>query len=184
MQRRRNALVGAAQLIAEIDRIGLASAQGASVDAGSASATVVDAWPNNRINIPHRCTFYVGILHPTEAGVLAMNAEMNAAMARIAEDTGLAFNILEHRQRNPFHFDPTLTALVEQVAGDAGHSVTRMRTRPGHDAFNMTLLCPTQLIFVPCRDGLSHNELEWCTPEHCEAGATVLLRSVLARAMA
>ncbi len=177
MLRRRNALVGAARVIAEIDRIGRAWAP-----AGSASATVIDAWPNNRINIPHRATFSFGLVHPDGDGLAQMNAEVEQATAAITADTGLSFRVIEHRLREPIHFDPALTTLVEQLAENAGYSVTRMRTRPGHDAFNMTRLCPTQLIFVPCRDGLSHSELEWCEPEHVAAGATVLLGAILARA--
>ncbi len=177
MLRRRNALVGAARLIAEIDRIGRAAAP-----AGSASATVIDIWPNNRINIPHRATFSYGLVHPDAEGLAAMETEIQAAIPRIAAETDLVFNTHRSGGREPHHFDPTLTDLVEATAKAAGHSVTRMRTRPGHDAFNMIRLCPTQLIFVPCRDGLSHNELEWCEPEHVAAGADVLLGAVLARA--
>ena len=69
MLRRRNALVGAARLIAEIDRIGRAAAP-----AGSASAVVIDAWPNNRINIPHRAVFSYGVIHPDAEGLERMQA--------------------------------------------------------------------------------------------------------------
>ncbi|WP_158747050.1 allantoate amidohydrolase [Acidisphaera sp. L21] len=177
MLRRRNALVGAARMIAEIDRIGRARAAN-----GAASATVIDIWPNNRINIPHRATFSYGLIHTDAEGLAQMAAEVEQAAGAVAAETGLEFRMLNNRKRDVVRFDPALTALVEQIATQSGHSVTRMRTKPGHDAFNMTRLCPTQLIFVPCRDGLSHNELEWCTPEHVEAGATVLLRAILARA--
>lgn len=178
MLRRRNALVGAAKLIAAIDEIGRAAAP-----EGSASAVVIDAWPNNRINIPHRATFSYGTVHPDEAGVLAMDTAITAARARIAAESGLDFNTLVWRKRDPIHFTPALTAATEAAARALGLSVMRMRTRPGHDAFNMTRLCPTQLIFVPCRDGLSHNELEWCEPEHCAAGANVLAALVLQHAL-
>ena len=177
MLRRRNALVGAARMIAEIDRIGRAYAP-----AGSASATVIDAWPNNRINIPHRATFSFGLVHPDAAGLAEMNANITQAAEAITADTGLELRVLEHRPRDVIHFDPALSTMVETVAQQAGYSVVRMRTRPGHDAFNMTRVCPTQLIFVPCRDGLSHNELEWCTPDHVLAGATVLVQALLSRA--
>ena len=177
MLRRRNALVGVAKLIDAIDGVGRAHAP-----VGSASAVVLDAWPNNRINIPHRATFSYGLMHPDEAGMLAMATEIDAARTRIAEETGLTFNTLVQRRRDPVHFHPEMIALTESCAQALGLSVQRMRTRPGHDAFNMTLLCPTELIFVPCRDGISHSELEWCAPEHCEAGANVLLNAVIARA--
>jgi len=177
MLRRRNALVGAAKLIAEIDRIGRAAAP-----AGSASAVVIDAWPNNRINIPHRAVFSYGIIHPDQDGLERMQAEIEAATQKVAAETGLSFTTLLARRREPVHFTEELISLAEQSARDLGHSVTRMRTRPAHDAFNMLRVCPVELIFVPCRDGISHNELEWSTPEHCAAGADVLLRSVVQRA--
>jgi N-carbamoyl-L-amino-acid hydrolase len=143
---------------------------------------VIDAWPNNRINIPHRATFSYGLMHPEEAGMLEMATEIDAAQARIAAETGLVFNTLVRRRRDPVHFDEAMVALTEACAAKLGHTYQRMRTRPGHDAFNMTRLCPTELIFVPCRDGLSHSELEWCSPEHCAAGADVLLHAALQRA--
>jgi N-carbamoyl-L-amino-acid hydrolase len=177
MLRRRNALVGAAKLIDAIDQVGRAHAP-----AGSASAVVIDCWPNNRINIPHRATFSYGIIHPDEAGAHSMLAEIDAAEARIAAATGLTFNRLVRRQRDPVHFDEGLVGLTEAVAKELGHSVQRMRTRPGHDAFHMSRICPTELIFVPCRDGISHSEREWCTPEHCAAGADVLMHAVLRQA--
>jgi len=177
MRRRRNALVGAAKLIDAIDRIGLAYAP-----AGSASAVVIDCWPNNRINIPHRATFSYGIIHPDADGAAAMAAEVEAAQAAIAAETGLTFTALVRRQRAPVHFHEDAIALTEAAAAALGYSCTRMRTRPGHDAFNMTRLCPTELIFVPCRDGWSHSEKEWCEPEHCTAGVEVMANAVLARA--
>jgi beta-ureidopropionase / N-carbamoyl-L-amino-acid hydrolase len=177
MLRRRNALVGAARLIAEIDRIGCASAP-----AGSASGVVIDAWPNNRINIPHRAVFSYGVIHPDAEGLERMQAEIDAAMQVIAGETGLEFATLAMRRRDPVHFTEELVSLTERTARDLGLSVTRMRTRPGHDAFNMLRVGPTELIFVPCRDGISHNELEYCSPEHAAAGANVLLQAVLSRA--
>ncbi len=177
MMRRRNALVGAAKLIDAIDRVGIAYAP-----AGSASAVVMDCWPNNRINIPHRATFSYGIMHPDAEGAAAMAGEIEAAEARIAAQTGLVFNTLVKRQRAPVHFDEGMIQLAEKAAAELGYSCTRMRTRPGHDAFNMIRLCPTELIFVPCRDGWSHSEREWSEPEHCAAGVEVLANAVLARA--
>jgi N-carbamoyl-L-amino-acid hydrolase len=177
MLRRRNALVGAARMIAEIDRIGRAAAP-----AGSASAVVIDAWPNNRINIPHRAVFSYGMIHPDAEGLEAMAAQIASATEAVAAETGLAFETLVSRRRDPVFFTEALIALTETVAAELGHSVVRMRTRPGHDAFNMLRICPTELIFVPCRDGLSHNELEYCSPEHCAAGADVLLHALVRRA--
>lgn len=177
MLRRRNALVGAAKLIEAIDRVGIAHAP-----AGSASAVVINAWPNNRIIIPHRVNFSYGIIHPDEAGMLAMANEIEAAQACIAEKTGLIMNTVTKWRRDPVYFPKELVELTEQTSAALGLSCQRMRTRSGHDAFNMVRICPTALIFVPSRDGISHSELEWTTPEHCTAGVNVLCHAVLQRA--
>ena len=125
MLRRRNALVGAARMIAEIDRIGRARAAN-----GAASATVIDIWPNNRINIPHRATFSYGLIHTDAEGLAQMAAEVEQAAGAVAAETGLEFRMLNNRKRDVVRFDPALTALVEQIATQSGHSVTRMRTKP------------------------------------------------------
>ncbi|MFX5801493.1 M20/M25/M40 family metallo-hydrolase, partial [Acinetobacter baumannii] len=52
----------------------------------------------------------------------------------------------------------------------------------GHDAMYVARVCPTSMIFVPCKEGLSHNEAESSTLEDCAHGAPVLLEAVLAYA--
>ncbi|MCZ2089410.1 MAG: M20/M25/M40 family metallo-hydrolase, partial [Burkholderiales bacterium] len=79
-------------------------------------------------------------------------------------------------------FDPQSVAAVERAAQQLGHPCRRMISGAGHDAVYMARLAPTGMIFVPCRDGVSHNELEDARPEHLRAGCDVLLRVVLERA--
>jgi N-carbamoyl-L-amino-acid hydrolase len=57
-----------------------------------------------------------------------------------------------------------------------------MTSGAGHDAVAVASVVPTAMIFVPCKDGISHNEAESATPEDCEVGANVLLHSLLALA--
>ena len=52
----------------------------------------------------------------------------------------------------------------------------------GHDAVYVAGVAPAAMIFVPCREGISHNELEDAQPEHLVAGCNVLLRAMLSRA--
>jgi len=49
----------------------------------------------------------------------------------------------------------------------------------GHDAIYIARLAPTGMIFIPCKDGISHNEIEDARTDHLEAGANVLLHSIL-----
>jgi N-carbamoyl-L-amino-acid hydrolase len=57
-----------------------------------------------------------------------------------------------------------------------------MLSGAGHDAMNVARVAPTGMIFVPCKDGLSHNEAESATPAHLAAGAHTLLHTLVARA--
>ena len=49
----------------------------------------------------------------------------------------------------------------------------------GHDSVYVSRVAPTAMIFIPCRDGLSHNEAEYAGPEDITAGCNVLLHTVL-----
>ena len=54
--------------------------------------------------------------------------------------------------------------------------------RAGHDAVYLARVAPTAMIFVPCKDGISHNEIEEADPAHLEAGCNVLLHAMLGAA--
>jgi N-carbamoyl-L-amino-acid hydrolase len=59
-----------------------------------------------------------------------------------------------------------------------------MVSGPGYDSCYTARKVPTSMIFVPCKDGLSHNEEEWAESAHMEAGCNVMLHAVLRKAQA
>ena len=61
----------------------------------------------------------------------------------------------------------------------SGYSSREMISRAGHDAAYVARVAPAAMIFVPCKDGISHNEAEYSSKEQCAAGAQVLLQAVL-----
>ncbi|MDG1463644.1 MAG: M20/M25/M40 family metallo-hydrolase, partial [Acidimicrobiales bacterium] len=65
------------------------------------------------------------------------------------------------------------------VATDLGHSIRRMPSGAGHDAQMLARVCPTGMVFVPSRDGISHNPAEHTDPADLVAGADVLLQTIL-----
>jgi len=73
---------------------------------------------------------------------------------------------------------------VRQAVATTGHDHLEVVSGAGHDACNVAKVAPTSMIFIPCRDGISHNEAEWATQAHCTAGADVLLHAVLRAAAA
>lgn len=83
----------------------------------------------------------------------------------------------------PVPFAPRCIEAVREAAAGLGLSHQDIISGAGHDACYLARVAPTGMIFVPCIDGLSHNEAEAITPAWAEAGANVLLHAVLASAM-
>ena len=82
----------------------------------------------------------------------------------------------------PVAFDERVVSLVERVASSFGHATRRMPSGAGHDAQMLSRVCPTAMIFVPSAKGISHNPAEHTDPADLEAGANVLLHTMLALA--
>jgi len=82
----------------------------------------------------------------------------------------------------PQPFDSELVGLVREAAAKAGLSHQEIVSGAGHDAVYVARTAPSAMIFIPCKDGISHNEIEDALPEHLTAGANVLLHAMLARA--
>ena len=177
MAQRRNPLAAAAELITAIEAIGHRNAP-----VGSAGVASLRLWPNNRINIPHRVVFTYSGTHPERAGMASMRREIGEAAAAIARRTGIRIDVEASPDRDAIDFDPALAVLVEEIATQQGFSTMRLRSRAGHDAIRMAPYCPTQMIFVPCKDGISHSEFEDCRSDDAVAGANVLLHALHARA--
>jgi N-carbamoyl-L-amino-acid hydrolase len=117
----------------------------------------------------------------------AILQQAEARMAAFVEQTASAEGVELHRRSlarfPPVEFDAESIDLVERTAVALGHKVTRMPSGAGHDAQMFAPNCPTAMIFVPSRDGISHNIREHTEVEHIRAGADVLLQVVLDQAL-
>ena len=81
--------------------------------------------------------------------------------------------------RDTVYWDKKLVQYVKEAAEEAGIKHQYIHSGAGHDAQFAAYMLPTTMIFVQSKDGLSHCELEYSTPEHCTEGATVMLNAVL-----
>jgi N-carbamoyl-L-amino-acid hydrolase len=124
----------------------------------------------------------VDMRHPDDVALARMDRELRDAAEGIARELRLECELAQVVEFAASHFD---TACVESVATAAqalGYSSRRIVSGAAHDAVYLSRVTPTSMIFVPCKDGISHNEIEDAEPRHLEAGANVLLHAVLARA--
>ena len=149
---------------------------------GRGTVGMVQVHPNSRNVIPGQVRFSIDLRNASDALVDQQAAEVKALADRLSGETGLPIRIDQVSSYPAQKFD---AACVQAVAGAAerlGYSHMPAVSGAGHDAVYAARLAPTGMIFVPCKDGISHNEIEDAKPEHLEAGANVLLQVMLERA--
>ncbi len=175
MPARRDALLAAARLVDRIDAIALA-------DAPLAVGTVglIEAKPNSPNVVAGEVFFTVDIRHPDAATLARMEDALNAAIADMRTSSRCEIAIKRILDQPPVKFDDGCIAAVRAAAQEGGFSTRDIVSGAGHDAGYVSRVAPASMIFVPCRDGISHNEAEFSSKEQCAAGAQVLLRAVLA----
>ena len=174
MHLRRNALIGAARLVEAIDRIAKAQPPGVG------TVGLMEVRPNSRNVIPGEVFLTIDFRHPQVPALDAMETALGQVIAAVAAETGLNVECKRIWDSAPVAFDPECIACVHEGAEKAGFSRREIISGPGHDAAYIARIAPTTMIFVPCKDGISHNEAESTTLEECAAGAQVLLNAVLA----
>jgi N-carbamoyl-L-amino-acid hydrolase len=179
MPRRRDALVAASRIIVRLDEIARAHAPYAVTTVGDLRI----AKPSRNV-IPGEVTFTVDIRHPEHEIIEVMDRELREAVAEACARDSLPFDVDQIWYFPPVAFDASCIAAVRDAAQTLGYSWREMVSGPGHDSCYTARKVPTSMIFVPCRDGLSHNEEEWTEPGQMEAGCNVLLRAALALARA
>ena len=177
MEVRRDALRGAARLIEAANALALRHAPNGRATVGSLQVS-----PNSRNVVPGRVTMTVDMRHPDDDSLLKMDGELREAAAAIARELGLECELRQVDQFPSSHFDRECVAAVRRGAQLLGLPHRDIVSGAAHDAIYVGRVAPAAMIFVPCKDGISHNEIEDARPEHIEAGANVLLQAMLARA--
>jgi len=149
---------------------------------GRGTVGMVQAFPNSRNVIPGRVKFSIDLRNATDELVDRMDADIRAAVEKTRKECGLAISleVVSHYPAQPF--DKDCIEAVGRAAEKLGYSNMPAVSGAGHDAVYMARLAPAGMIFIPCKDGISHNEIEDAKPEHITAGCNVLLHAMLERA--
>ena len=177
MDARRDALAAAAVLVLAVEEIGHRFAPGV------ATVGALDVAPNSRNKIPGQVIFTVDIRNPDDASLSGMAEAFLAAVTAASTERGVEIDAQELWYCPPTPFDEACVDAVRVAAENLGLSHRDMVSGAGHDAIQVATTTPTAMIFVPCEDGLSHNEAENATPDDLGAGCNVLLHAMLSRAV-
>jgi N-carbamoyl-L-amino-acid hydrolase len=174
MHLRRDAMAAAVALIQKIHGIGHAHGP-----AGVATVGEMHVAPNSRNIIPAEVRFTVDIRHPDGLTLEAMDAAVRAAVAEADSDPRFDVRSTDVSCNPPVPFDPGVLAIIRERTAALGLRGRDVVSGAGHDSFHMAKVCPTAMIFTPCKDGISHNEAEDITKTWAQAGADVLLQTAI-----
>ena len=108
-----------------------------------------------------------------------MVTRMKRAVQEAAIKSGCDVRVVDEWTYGGDIFDTDLVSLVRSKAVAMGYDWIDLSSQASHDAYFMAEHCPTAMIFVPCKDGITHNNMESCELEDFEAGANVLLHAVV-----
>jgi N-carbamoyl-L-amino-acid hydrolase len=139
----------------------------------------IDLVPNLINVIAARATLTADLRNTDEALLQQAEARLDAFLAALGRDEGVAIRTKQLARFEPVTFDPAMVECIERVAARLGFKARRMTSGAGHDAQMLARICPSAMIFVPSVKGISHNAAEYTAPADLQAGANVLLHTLL-----
>jgi N-carbamoyl-L-amino-acid hydrolase len=174
MHLRKDALVGAAQVVSAVNRIAHAQQPHACGTVGC-----LTLHPGSRNVIPGQVHMTIDLRHLHADKLQAMVDEVRQVIDATCQQHGLGFELTPTADFPPLDFDPACVAAVRQGAEQLGLSHMDIVSGAGHDAIFVAELGPAGMIFVPCEGGISHNEIENAAPQDLADGCAVLLRAMV-----
>ena len=175
MHLRHDAGYAAAAIATHVRSIALSMGDGQVATVGR-----LDLHPDLVNVVAGSASLTVDLRNTDETLLVAAEENLAAFVADLASKEGVSVNDRQLARFEPVDFDPRVIGTVSRVAHELGHSVLTIPSGAGHDAQMMARVCPTGMIFVPSRDGISHNPAEHTDPADLIAGCDVLLQTMLA----
>lgn len=173
LDQRQDALLASARMLVALNEAGRRCGPAARVSVGR-MRTATDG-PSTIVG---HASFVIDIRHPDVAMLASLSEECAAVCRDIGTASDCAVRVDERISVPPVDFDTHCVDMLERGAIDRGYAYRRMTSGALHDAANVARVAPTAMLFVPCRDGISHNVNEYAAPEDLAAGANVLLNAL------
>ena len=140
----------------------------------------IDLHPNLTNVVPAKATVTLDVRNTDESRLQQAELRIANFLTEIAAQEGVTITTRKLARFEPVIFDDQVIDTVESIAKQQGNSVQRMPSGAGHDAQMLARVCPSGMIFVPSVKGISHNPAEFTESIDLEAGANILLHTMLA----
>lgn len=174
MSFRKDALVTAARLILAIQEAAVKESENGTV----ATVGIVEVEPGSINVIPGKVVLWVDLRGVNEESIQNALKNINGAVSLFAEEDEVLITVDMLTADKPVPLSDELAELFEEVCREGDISYRLMNSGAGHDAMHMAALAPTSMIFVPCKEGISHNPREYAKPEDIFTGIEVLAAAV------
>jgi N-carbamoyl-L-amino-acid hydrolase len=175
MLNRRDALLPAAELALEVDRTARASGSPDTV----ATMGLLQVHPGAVNAIPSRTYMEIDVRDVEQQRRDEVLQHIEQAARHLGDTRNVETTVERINADPPAQCDERVVSAIESACNDAGLNSQRMISRAYHDSLFMALICPTGMIFIPCRDGVSHRPDEYASPEAIGAGVEVLARTLV-----
>lgn len=174
MHLRRDPMPCAAEIIREIERVALSSD-------GNVVATIgkINASPGSSNVIPAELEFTVDMRSPYKEHLQRTADQVFADIQEICTKRSIEYCVDAGLDLSPVPCSADIVRAMEQVGEQSQHPLPKLASGAGHDAMAMGQLCNMGMLFVRCKDGISHRPEEWADIDDIVKGTTVLLQTVL-----
>ncbi len=163
---RKDALLAAVRMISAID------AEARQPDDLKVTFGLFSVTPNAPSVVPEEVLFSIDVRHPDDAEVERLDAVIRAAVEREQSPCTASLEQIAHAASIVFRAE--VRDILRDAAQTLGIPATDIYSAAGHDARQLHYVCATGMLFVPCRDGISHNPKEWAEPADLFKGTQVL----------
>ena len=169
---RRDALMAATRMVREMDEVAAAEPEDLMFTVG-----MLRVAPNAPSVVPEEAYFSIDVRHPDDHVVERMDAEV----ARIVEarKAPCSASVRRIAHAPSITFDTGIQALLRSSADRAQVRWMEAYSPAGHDARQLNGFCPTGMLFVPCRGGVSHNPAEWAEKADLGDGVRALTEALV-----
>lgn len=166
MHLRHDALCAAAEIILAVERAAGVQEEPPAVG----TVGIVDVAPGVMNVIPGAVTLGVDLRSIDIAARNAVEQHVTEALDEAAMQRGITWTMRRVSKEIPAQMSPALVDMIASTAEELGMRYRRMPSGAGHDSMHWADYAPTGMIFIPCRDGISHNPAEYADPEHIFCG--------------
>ena len=146
---------------------------------GRGTVGCMSLYPGSRNVIPGQVKMTLDMRHWEPEALIAMGQAVTNAVEDICQRHGLEYELTPTADFAPEHFNQECVDAVRQAAEKLQLFHMNIISGAAHDAMFVGRVAPAAMIFIPCKDGISHNEIESANPEHVHAGCNVLLHAML-----